>query len=370
MSLISLTGSFCIPHLISRPATAAPSVQISVNIMNTADEAAGAVFVAPKTGSIDRVMFKTATVTTGTTVDVRLETVDPATGMPTGTLWGVNTNASQVIAAADDNVAFEVTLTAAASVTLGDKVALVIRNPSASFGSWVFAGQGILTGANTAGNCYGVINAAGSWAKDLNGPCMAVRYSDTTYPEIFGAFPPGDGQIVTNTYGNATSPNVRGLRFQLPFRCRFAGCWINADIDGDCDVRLVSTAYNKGAGTGILSTIALDKDIRATTVIDWLMLPMPQVTLEPNQYYRLVIEPNTATSLIMYDAPFKSLAIMDAWSGGRLFHFTTANDPTGDGDWTNYNSGTFRRPLMGVIIDAVDTLGVNANGQTAWAGIG
>jgi len=49
-----------------------------------------------------------------------------------------------------------------------------------------------------------------------------------------------------------------------------------------------------------------------------------------------------------------SLAAMDAHAGGRLFHLTTAKDPTGDGDWTNYNSGTFRKFFGGLVLDGFD----------------
>ena len=52
--------------------------------MDGASEALWYVFQAPQTGSIRKLGFHTATVTTGCTVDARVETVSAANGQPSG----------------------------------------------------------------------------------------------------------------------------------------------------------------------------------------------------------------------------------------------------------------------------------------------
>ena len=64
-------------------------------LLNAASEEAAGVLYAPKTGTISKIGFLTGTVTTGDTVDARMETVSAANGDPTGTLLGTNSNGSQ-----------------------------------------------------------------------------------------------------------------------------------------------------------------------------------------------------------------------------------------------------------------------------------
>jgi len=64
-------------------------------IIDAAGEKVAFIFEAPKTGTIDRLLFRTLGVTSGATVDVRLETIDASNGHPSGTLWGTDTNGAQ-----------------------------------------------------------------------------------------------------------------------------------------------------------------------------------------------------------------------------------------------------------------------------------
>jgi hypothetical protein len=129
-------------------------------------------------------------------------------------------------------------------------------------------------------------------------------------------------------------------------------------LDSDCNIRIVSADYNQGAATGILATSTADNNIRATGVMG--MHPIlfdASVTLEADTWYRLIVEPVAATNTTLHDATVSEIGKLDFFGGGRDWHLTTAKDPTGDGSWTNYNSGTFRRPFMGLIVDGLLTQG-------------
>ena len=69
-----------------------------------------------------------------------------------------------------------------------------------------------------------------------------------------------------------------------------------------------------------------------------------------------------APSRATRDARTDSLLSLDAWPLGGCF--TTAKDPTGNGDWTNYNSGTFRHPIgLGLIVGGFDTGAASGGGS-------
>lgn len=125
MAFQTIPGGLIIP---SKGSDENPSFQDL--LIDAASEKAASIVRAGKTGTIDKVGFKTRTVTTGDTVDVRLETVDLATGNPSGTLLGTNSNGSQVIGDADDNTWFTTALTTGVAVTKGDLFAVVIVNGS------------------------------------------------------------------------------------------------------------------------------------------------------------------------------------------------------------------------------------------------
>ena len=89
----------------------------AVAINNSANDAMGTILNPPQTGNVTDIAFALGTVTTGATLDARIETVGSATGDPSGTLLGTNTNGSLTIAGSDANTIKTVTLTASASVT-------------------------------------------------------------------------------------------------------------------------------------------------------------------------------------------------------------------------------------------------------------
>jgi hypothetical protein len=358
MAIQDIPDGLLLPSLYYGAAVPVTITKMSLSVAN----ARGAhIFQVPRTGNIASVIWRTGGVTTGATLDMRIETVDLLTGDPTGTLVNANANVSRVLLATDDNLVFTETLTAVAAVTKGQLIAFVIVNPAASFGNFQIAGYSYAT--ISPGFPYQDLYGGASWvASSANFQAITLLYDDGVC-----AIPKGGlitpTTITNTTFNSGSTPDVRGLRFQLPYSVRVTGAWLNMDLDGDCKVMLVTTAYNQGAGTGILATATLDKDTRG--LLNGMLIFVTfdnSVTLTAATNYRLVVEPTSVTSLTVYDVSVASLAMLDAMSGGSNFHLTTAKDPTVDGDWTNYNSGTFRSPFMGLIIDGIDNAGGAASG--------
>lgn len=348
-------GGFYFPRTPAGVATL-PSFATSNPLIDAADEAAGWVVQAPKTGNIRKVGWGTRTVTTGCTVDVRVETV--TAGNPSGTLWGTNTNGAQVVADANDNVGFLTTLTADAAVTKGQPIGVEVKNPPSSFCNMLIASLGDDTDLFVPGSYV----YTGSWTKLAAGAVIYFEYDDGTYAVIPGAMPIKD-TITSTAMSTSTTPDNFGLRFKFPFPVRVVGYWLWADVDAAINVRLVTDAWHEANATGGLALDAVAGDREGATS-QGLQLGIfdTSVDLAANTYYRLIVQQTTTTSSTFYDYNILSLAAMNAAPGGADFHLTLSKDPTADGSWTNYNSGTFRKPFMGLILSGFgvsSTVGTN-----------
>ena len=353
MAIQDIPGGFYLPS--PWPGNTPPSL-IAKSTISVANAKFALIFPAPRTGNIAAVTWRTGTVTTGATIDVRLETVDPVTGDPTGTLVNANANVSAVVNTTDDNIVFTNTFTAVGAVTAGQVIAVVWANPGVSFGNMQFSGFGWTSGTNAFP--YQSTFGGASWAQSgIHIAMLSLLYDDGVYSTPVAAYMPQTVSNV-NTFNSGSTPDTYGLRFQLPLSVRVKGAWFVMDLDGDCNIRLVNSAYNQGAGTGILANITLDKDQRTGTSANniFVIFDAP-VTLTALTNYRLIVEPTTVTNISLYDITVANLAQLGGFVGGDDFHLTTAKDPTADGDWTNYNSGTFRNPFMGLLIDGVDNSG-------------
>jgi hypothetical protein len=336
--------SFSLLEIPDLPSAGNGAPSFNSYLIDAANEKLAFILYAPKSGSIRKVGFRTATVTTGIAIDVRIETVDATTGDPTGTLWGTNTNVSHTIADADDNV-FLVTaaLTADAVVTKGDLIAVVLAGPGA--GSFAINFAELTDDSVSSGPVFPYTDHfTGTWAKATTGggQIFALEYSDGTYAPIPNVWP--IGQVQTDTFNSGSATDERALKFKFPFPVRVTGFWAWLDLDGDCDVVLYDSD-----GTTALLTKSLDKDIRVGTVGRTMTgFFSGTVNIAANTFYRLAIKPTSGTSLSSYRLQTNTAALMDAMSGGANFHGSSRVDA---GAWTD---ATTDRPLFGLYVDCCD----------------
>src|SRR6185436_5530922 len=111
----------------------------------------------------------------GPALDLRIETV--ATLLPTGTLFGTNTNAAY--SPAGTNSWVWTTLTADAAVTEGNLFAAVVGYTSGTSAGVLWRAFGMPDGINQ-GVPYAVLMTAGTWATQSGLPMIAVQYDDGT----------------------------------------------------------------------------------------------------------------------------------------------------------------------------------------------
>lgn len=311
-------------------------------LLDAADEKAAFVFRVPKAGTITKVGFRTSTVTTGATVDVRLETVD-ASGNPSGVLAGTNTNASQVIASTDDNVWFTVTLTAGYAASTGTVLAIVIVNPSASPGNLNIA-RITTTFEAITGFPYSDL-FIGGWAKSSSsGMLCYIEYSDgTTAP--FGNLPLS--ALASVSFNSGSTPDERGHIFQLPVPARMAG--VVCVLDGLAEANFDVVLYDSDGST-VLASVSHDGDYGGNLVNQavYYMLFGTSIALNANVAYRATLKPTTTNNIQVPEFTVPSNAFLNAVSGGKDIFRTTRTD---GGAWTENDA--VRMPLA-LLLDGLD----------------
>jgi len=344
----------------------APSLGTLVTDAN--DEVAAIICRAPKTGNV-RALWSSMTVGSGADRKIGLYTVDPATGAPTSpptpfNTTGGNSEATKTVAAGDSNDLISSGAFAAdCPVVKGDLLAVCWITPPSSPGNLL-----INTYADAPSQEFPYRALfTGAWAKSVGAGIVMFEYDDGSYDIPLGCVCFGDaaGNIITTaTYNSGTNPNTQGARFQFkgPVRCN--GAWIWGDFDGNAAVYLVDAAWDGTSGDA-LAVGAIDSDVRPTTGAGVMFVEFTAaVDLAANTHYRLVVAPSSVTSLSLYYYSCKDAAQLGAQPMGADFHFTTGNNPNDDTDWTNYNSGTFRVPFMGLIIDGISDGAGGGGGHT------
>lgn len=320
--------------------------------LDATGEKAAFVLAAPKTGSIRKLSFRTNTVTTPTDTDLRLESVSATTGNPSGTLFGTNTNVTVASASITANSWITGTLTADASVTKGELVAIVIA-PSGSPNYTV----AIASVINLAERLPYPALYTTSWAKNsASAGCVcAFEYSDGSYaftPWVF----PYSAFTTHSSISTSSTPDEIALKFKMAAPVRVCGAWLLADLDGNADIVL----YDSDGSTA-LQTVSLDKDQRAVTSAGMLYITFPaSQSLSANTYYRLAYKPSTVTGGAVYSGDVASAAIFDQMEGGQNFHYSQRTDA---GAWSDT---TTRRPFMGLILDGIDDGAGSGGGGVAW----
>lgn len=349
MAIASIGGRARIPEFGSHVATI-PAFTTTAHVIDAASEAVGMVLTAKKTGNISNIIWGTRTVTTGATIDVRVETVSLSTGFPTGTLFTTNSNGSQVVANTDDNTTFSTALTAAAAVTKGDHIGVVIQNPAASFGNMQIAGQGANNGVDVYADSYPCFLTGGSWAMVTQPPLiLGLQYDDGSFEYYEGLYP--ISSFTSVAFSSSSNPNHRGLRFQVGTPVRVIGFWAAIDLDSSADVLLVDNDWD-GTDGDALGKIFVDTDLRVSAGVRPFRQEFPTpITLSANTTYRLIVRPTTTTNLSIYYMSVGAAARWDQTEAGQQWYYTTANNPNDATDWTDT---TTDRPLMGIVIDGVD----------------
>lgn len=337
MTLVTLPSPIGYPGIAySLPTSASLS---TVATLDAAGEYVSHIFSAREDMTISHVGFRAGTATGSPTVEVRIETVDTA-GLPSGTLWAVNTNGTTGTITSNTNPLQA--LTASASITKGQVFCVKIVYASGT--SQVI--QELGNSASMIGSTglpYRVLNVGTpTKSASVNNPLIALGSSATTFYNVPGTMPIS---AIAGAAFNNTNSAKRGLKFTPPMNCRAIGLrfWaVNSIGDYNAAIFDSSGAALSGSSTAFDG----DQNNNGTGGITYAYFDSTVLLTRATAYYA-AIEPSSATNANMpvYTLPTSDyFTATPAGSTAVYSAFATAT-------WTD---STTQLPVLDVLIDQVD----------------
>ena len=332
--------------------SAAPTISSTTYRLNSATDYVYAVFTAQRAMSINKVKFRTGTQTTGCVIAVHIETISSGIAGTTASDWATNTNGT-IGGTSTANTEYEVTLTANASITKGQKFAVVLR---------VSSGTPSLLNINAfvdSGLPYEpyLVEYDGSTSVIANtAPMYAISDATDGYINILGSFPAS--AFTTHTITSGTTPDVLGNKITLNTPKIIKGFWVWADVDQTATVRLLSSD-----GSTVLASQSLDvnEPPLATAGLHWVMFTS-DVEAGIGDYY-LTFEPDSTSNFTVYSQDVSDTKYLPACIGSGDSVYVSAKNPT---NAASYTVSTTSVLLAGLLIDGGDN-GVSAGGGGSYS---
>lgn len=360
-----------------------PKQQIAANIATSGFSAGAITFdsttdrlayvtQAYQADSISKVLFRTGTVTTGCTVQIRIESV--SNGRPSGTIIAAGASGTVTVADSDDNVWKTVTIGTPYTFSVGEEYAIVmtyssgttpnmgLANTSPDYGGW-FATQYPQRLQDTG---------AGSWAVPAqNRPWeWVVEFTNAGGAVTLPGLSPLNGDGTITAFNSGSAANERALKFVPPFKCRVVGLSLalfNMAAGADFTAAIWDATDNPGAGpTPLAQTNTIDGDTFVSTTADGIghVFFTAPVTLTAGTTYYAGLKPSTANNIGLLELSAagtgaSSTGIRAFGIGANTAHLATrAWVSTDPGAWTNT---TTTLPGITLLIDQLDD-GASAGG--------
>lgn len=287
--------------------------------------------------AISHVFLKLNAVSGSPTADIRIETMDASTGLPSGTLWATNTN---IVTGTLTTTGAAHALTATANVSKGQWfVVKIAYNSGASLQLFSAVAMAIVQSVN-----YSIVNT-GTPSRGVGtnvsigiGPSATQMYhiGGGTYPLISTS-----GVVnVNNTNGGRI-----GGRFELPFKAEIHGVR-TALLANDADISI----YEDGGGAVSGATGSFDASAAAPSS----GLPFTDVIFATpfvptiNTRYRAAIVPTTGSNVGLRSWEVTAAGLLTGCPGEGLIHRT---DYTTSGGWVETAA---QLPNIDLIIKRLD----------------
>lgn len=318
------------------PHASSSSPALTALTINASGDKVGAVFGIRKTGNIRRIGVRFGTVTTPTDLDVRVETISGQ--VPSGTLWGTNTNGTIASGSMASSTMVFATLTADAAVTKGQYIAIsCVGSGSPNYQVSRASASVFISQSN-----YLCDGTSGTYAIANGKPLFAVEYDDGSYADIIWVEPVS--AINTHTYNTGSTPDEIALKFKIPATCRLSGMWVALDLDNAADIVLYDSD-----GSTTLATTSLTSDVRQSTTgtIPYFVSFSSSVTLTADTFYYLSVKPTSGSSISIYSYDVPSNAALDQICSKNAYYSARSDA----GAWSDTDT---RWPVMGLVIDGID----------------
>lgn len=324
-------------------ATASGAPSLTSTALDAAEEKLAAMFYVKGDVTFRKFGYTLGAVTTGDTLQVRLETVAMGNigAIPTDNLYCANSSATFVIASTDDNRYMETSDLAGDCQVVNSTVAVVIVRRGSFVGNITSMSTGrmdtaiILSSISTNGYQYSSIT-----------PNLSIFNSSGGLVNILGTF--SISSITATSVNSGSTPNTIGNVFNFPFGVRVTGVSLNAnyanvgfkvklwDSDGATVLETIEVS------TGLFRSV-MKQSVRFSTYYDFAS----------NESFRLTITPTTTTNMIFYRYGYDTTDIKNQnVQFGTYIQETSGTNPTAEGDWTQRNLFTGR---IFPIINRIDT---------------
>lgn len=279
------------PTPIATPQCRVTGIDGSNMLLDASNDGAGAMFLAPKAGSITD-LFLNIGAKTGTAPTYRFGLEgQTATRSPDGSILGGGTAKVDL---ADPAIASAWrTLDTPLTVTQGQALAAVIRyNTGTVGGSNNITVRVVATTVGSPVQPYGVLLTAGTWSQSSAFPLMAARYSDGSVVHMMFAV----ASVTNNNVGSGSSPLQRGNKWTPQFSVRLTGVYLGIRPQNSSDFKV--NVY-QGATTTPILTQTIDPDVNwGSNASDnpGSSVPLTPTTLNAGTAYRFTVEPTTANT--------------------------------------------------------------------------
>lgn len=326
---------------------------------------------SPVTDTLSKVYFRTNTVTTGCTVDVKIETV--TNGRPSGSLVAAGATASVAIADSDDNAWKTATIGTPPSLNAGDEFAIIITvDTTGATPAINFAAAPAGTTTSPWMTHYPLIlqdTGAGTWTSPGNAFCWIVEFGTAGVVPMRGMLPfatAGAGAAGTTTaYNSGSSPDEVALRFVLPFKARCIGI-MAAMFNGAAGADFTASLWDAtgDADNEALAQETVDGDYVLTAgTTDGLVVVMlnTPVTLTAGATYYAGIRADTANNISVAEVANATVTnALLAFPGVNANTYRASRTWTA-GDADDWTTTTTTLPMIYLIIDQLDDGNGNGN---------
>lgn len=304
------------------------------------------IFRAKQSMTISHVALRCLAVSGSPTADIRIETVDATTGLPSGTLWATNTN---VVTATLTTTMDVHALTASATIAFGEYVAVKIAyNSGTSFTVANFTGSFVGTSVLP----YQVVNTGTPTKTGMThiSLSLALGSSSSAFYKVAGLIP-----IVVASGGAATSISTAtqdaiGIRFKIPHKARICG-HIHSNAATSTGAYTYGVYNDSNTELDSSSTAAADTDMtqgNGNGGHQMMYLDNP-VILSPDTWYRYLLWPTSSTAFVVHVFGALNADLKAIQPGGTNWHYVKK---AVGGAWTD--SLTTDSLLINLMFDQLD----------------
>lgn len=306
-------------------------------LLDAASEMGALMCQATATDTITKIHFNVRDHTTGATLDVRLETIDNTTGLPSGNLIAVGASGTVTTTGVGR---YTCNIGTPPSVTKGDVFAVVIAQPAAASGNCSINGHSLALASSFPTSAQKL--GGGAWAFNRSYQMgVLVEYSGGFHAQLHGCPFTVEASRTINT---GTTPDERGNKFVFPMAVRISGFTMRTAVaTGNMVVKLYDASDN------VLATITVDNNnISATTDAVFSYLFSSSIEVAANVVVRLTVQSDSASTIFCRDTTFSSTDDVKGITGAVTVVSTTRKSA---GVWTD---SALVLTWLGVLIDGLD----------------